>query len=199
MKEQYLVFRDRETGDELAAYTIRGTFPGERAATIELLAGERGIAPERITAEIERREAGKTAQGHRVSDPDPIITELRGALYDSHIYLTEYELRDLARKVKRQRAEEPTTLTVYTELLQDLADYSAAVDEGTITDAEFVELQQLEGRIIRGYKGNRYTRPEYQALITIYQRVKDGARVVLRLDQTAPGSDPGEDHPETGA
>jgi len=55
MREKWLVFRDRETGRELCAYTIRGTFKGERAATIELLAAEEGIAPERITTTIESR------------------------------------------------------------------------------------------------------------------------------------------------
>lgn len=58
MREQWLVFRDRETGRELCAYTIRGTFPGERRETIKLLAAEEGIAEERIEAAIEtRREA----------------------------------------------------------------------------------------------------------------------------------------------
>lgn len=55
MAENWLVFRDRETGRELLAYTIRGTFEGERAATIELLAAENGIDPERITTTIEYR------------------------------------------------------------------------------------------------------------------------------------------------
>jgi len=59
MREKWLVFRDRETGRELCAYTIRGTFAGERAATIELLAAEEGIAPERIITTIEERRAGK--------------------------------------------------------------------------------------------------------------------------------------------
>ena len=53
--ENWLVFRDRETGRELLAYTIRGTFEEERAATIELLAAENGISPERITTTIEYR------------------------------------------------------------------------------------------------------------------------------------------------
>lgn len=58
MREQWLVFRDRETGRELCAYTIRGTFPGERRETIKLLAAEEGIAEERIETAIEtRREA----------------------------------------------------------------------------------------------------------------------------------------------
>jgi len=58
MREQWLVFRDRETGRELCAYTIRGTFPGERRATIELLAAEKGIPEEQIETAIEtRREA----------------------------------------------------------------------------------------------------------------------------------------------
>ena len=55
MGEQWLVFRDRETGRELGAYTIRGTFAGEKDATIGLLAFENGIEPERITATIENR------------------------------------------------------------------------------------------------------------------------------------------------
>ena len=58
MTEQWLVFRDRETGRELCAYTIRGTFAGERAATVELLAHENGIEPERITTTLERRRGG---------------------------------------------------------------------------------------------------------------------------------------------
>ena len=55
MREKWLVFRDRETGRELCAYTIRGTFPGEREATIDLLAHERGIPGERIETEIRNR------------------------------------------------------------------------------------------------------------------------------------------------
>lgn len=57
MTEHYLVFRDRETGRELLAYTIRGTFDGEREATIALLAAERNINPERITTAIEKRKS----------------------------------------------------------------------------------------------------------------------------------------------
>lgn len=63
MREQWLVFRDRETGRELCAYTIRGTFPGERRATIELLAAEKGIPEEQIETAIEtRREAPRKPQ-----------------------------------------------------------------------------------------------------------------------------------------
>ena len=55
MREQWLIFKDKETGEELGAYTIRGTFPGEMASTIELLAHERGIPGERIETEIRNR------------------------------------------------------------------------------------------------------------------------------------------------
>jgi len=55
MSEQYLVFRDRQTGAELLAYTIRGTFPGERAETIKLLAAENGIPAEQIETVTETR------------------------------------------------------------------------------------------------------------------------------------------------
>ena len=55
MREQWLVFRDKETGRELMAYTIRGTFKGERDATIELLAAENDLPPEQIETTIEKR------------------------------------------------------------------------------------------------------------------------------------------------
>lgn len=55
--EKWKVFRDKDTGRELCAYTIRGTFPGEEAATIELLAAENGILPQQITVSIESRKS----------------------------------------------------------------------------------------------------------------------------------------------
>lgn len=54
MKEHWIVFRGPD-GQELCAYTIRGTFEGEKEATVDLLAAEHGIDPERITATIEER------------------------------------------------------------------------------------------------------------------------------------------------
>ena len=56
MKEQWLVFRDRITGRELLAYTVRGTFQGERAATVELLAAENGIPESQIETTVEERQ-----------------------------------------------------------------------------------------------------------------------------------------------
>lgn len=62
MKEQWLIFREKDTGRELAAYTIRGTFPGERRETIALLAAERGIGEERIETTIEAREGARNGR-----------------------------------------------------------------------------------------------------------------------------------------
>ena len=53
MFEQWLVFRHE--GREICAYTLRGTFPGEREETIKLLAHEKGIPAEEITVTIENR------------------------------------------------------------------------------------------------------------------------------------------------
>ena len=53
--KQWLVFRDKESGRELAAYTLQGTFEGERQATIELLAYENKMEPEQIETVIEQR------------------------------------------------------------------------------------------------------------------------------------------------
>lgn len=55
MKEAWKVFKDSATGQELTAYTIRGTFAGEEQATKELIAAERGIDPARIVTTIEER------------------------------------------------------------------------------------------------------------------------------------------------
>lgn len=53
--EYWKVFTDSETGRELCAYTIRGTFPGELEATRELLAHENGLPVDQISATIESR------------------------------------------------------------------------------------------------------------------------------------------------
>ena len=55
MKELWKVFKDSATGQELAAYTIRGTFQGEEQATKELIAEEKGINPDRIKTVLEER------------------------------------------------------------------------------------------------------------------------------------------------
>ncbi len=53
--EKWIVFKDTQTGRELCAYTIRGTFPGELEATRELLAHENGLQVDQISATIESR------------------------------------------------------------------------------------------------------------------------------------------------
>lgn len=55
MGELWKVFYDDKTGEELGAYTLRGTFDGEEQATRELLAHDKGIPAEQIRTEIERR------------------------------------------------------------------------------------------------------------------------------------------------
>ena len=55
MGEQWKVFYNSETGAELCAYTIRGTFDGEEDDTRALLAHEKGIPAEQIKTRIESR------------------------------------------------------------------------------------------------------------------------------------------------
>ena len=57
VKEKWLVFYHGE--EELAAYTLRGTFPGEAEATAELLAYENNITKEAIRVVCEMRRGGK--------------------------------------------------------------------------------------------------------------------------------------------
>lgn len=105
---------------------------------------------------------------------------LRGALQDSYISLGEQELRNLARAVDRQQSDEPPTITVYTGILQALAEWSARVDEGDITENDFVDLQQIRPRIIQGHNERRYETDEYHALMTTYNHIADEARAILR-------------------
>lgn len=59
-REQWLIFRHE--GRELFRYTIRGTFPGEREETINLLAYENGIQAEEIICTIETRTERRRAE-----------------------------------------------------------------------------------------------------------------------------------------
>ena len=53
--EMWKIFFDRETGREYVAYTVRGEAQGEEKETIDLIATEQGIEPDRITTRTERR------------------------------------------------------------------------------------------------------------------------------------------------
>ena len=55
MGELWKVFYDSKTGEELGAYTLRGTFDGEEDSTRELLTFEKGIPAGQIQTKIERR------------------------------------------------------------------------------------------------------------------------------------------------
>lgn len=55
MKEPWVVFYDNQSGEELCAYTVRGTFSGERKATKEMLAYEQGIPTTQISTKTEMR------------------------------------------------------------------------------------------------------------------------------------------------
>lgn len=51
----WIVFKNKNTGKELCAYTITGSFSGELEATKEMLAYENGIDVTEIEITIERR------------------------------------------------------------------------------------------------------------------------------------------------
>ena len=53
MRELWLIFKLEEK--EIAAYTLRGTFPGEAAETKALLAAEYGCSVQDIKTEVVRR------------------------------------------------------------------------------------------------------------------------------------------------
>ena len=72
--------------------------------------------------------------------------------------------------------------SVFTDILQELAQQSATVDMGTVTHADFVEFQRMEARIIKAYQTGYYKHTEYRTLINAYYYIKDGYRVVLGLN-----------------
>ena len=72
--------------------------------------------------------------------------------------------------------------SVFTELLQLLGEYSEKVDDGTLTHDDFGEFQKLESRIIKAYQRGYFHNREYRALTAAYYFIKEGARIVLRLD-----------------
>lgn len=53
MREPWVVFYNGDR--ELASYTLRGAFPGEREDTVALLAAENNIPPEAIRVAVEER------------------------------------------------------------------------------------------------------------------------------------------------
>lgn len=73
-EEPWVVFT--LNGKELAAYTVRGTFPGELQATKESLAAEKGVDVSQIKHRIETRKTGKStkdAEGSEVKNSTGIV------------------------------------------------------------------------------------------------------------------------------
>lgn len=76
MREQWLVFKSKLTGEELCAYTLRGTFEGELDATKKLLAGENGIPIEDISVSAEWRGHSKSKTEGRIEGKLSTLVEL---------------------------------------------------------------------------------------------------------------------------
>lgn len=73
------------------------------------------------------------------------------------------------------------SISVFTEYLKTLADYSGKVDTGEITPEDYIEYQELEARIINAYQKGYFTSQQYKSLTAAYYEIKDGFRVVLGL------------------
>lgn len=73
--------------------------------------------------------------------------------------------------------------SVFTEMLQQLAEYSAAADNGTATHSEFIELQRLNARIMNARNTGHIREQQYKALSAAYFDIKDNFRVVLGLNR----------------
>ena len=79
--------------------------------------------------------------------------------------------------------ETNSSTSVFTEMLGQLAEYSAAADTGAATHSQFLELQRLHVRIMQAHNEGRFSEPQYRALTAAYFDIKDNFRVVLGLNR----------------
>ena len=75
------------------------------------------------------------------------------------------------------------SISVFTEILKELAAYSEAADTGTATHSEFLELQRLHVRIMDAHNTGYFNRSQYAALNAAYFDIKDNFREVLGLNR----------------
>lgn len=54
-QEHWIMFYNRNNGEQIGGYSVNGTFEGEREATMELLAYENNIHPREIEVKVEVR------------------------------------------------------------------------------------------------------------------------------------------------
>ena len=74
-------------------------------------------------------------------------------------------------------------ISVFTEILGQLAEYSAAADTGTATHSQFIELQKLNARILNDRNTGYFNARQFTALEQAYLDIKDNYRVVLGLNR----------------
>ena len=74
-------------------------------------------------------------------------------------------------------------MSVFSEILRELATYSAGVDGCTVSHSDFIDFQRLGDRIERAYNNGYYKTAERDALRGIYRTIKAGFRSVLGLDR----------------
>ena len=74
-------------------------------------------------------------------------------------------------------------MSVFTELLTQLAQYSAAVDACTVSHSDFIEFQRLEARIINAHNNGYINHTQKQALYNIAQGLHSDFRMILGLDR----------------
>lgn len=85
-------------------------------------------------------------------------------------------MRKMTEDERRRR------ISVFTEILQALGEYSEKVDTGELSPDDYTEYQQLKARTIRAYKTGRFNNDEYRALLGVYHYIEAGARYVLEMD-----------------
>lgn len=73
--------------------------------------------------------------------------------------------------------------SVFTDILEKLTEHSAALDKGKASHNDFIELQNLEARIIRAYNDNRFDPVSYRSLRGIAESLHHYYRLSLGLDR----------------
>ena len=73
-------------------------------------------------------------------------------------------------------------MSIYTERLKEIANFSGKIDRATVKESDFVVLQQLSAKICEDYNHGYYTMRQRSVLRSAVDMLIDDCRDVLRVN-----------------
>ena len=73
-------------------------------------------------------------------------------------------------------------MSIYTSKLQEIARYSAKIDNATVKESDFVAMQKLSDSIIDGYNKGYFSLRQRGVLRSAVEMLIDDCRDVLRVN-----------------